>query len=56
MGRIIGTILGAITTIWLAVTVAGGIFATFKIFVIIALVAMAVFVVVWLVARRPRRD
>jgi hypothetical protein len=56
MGRIIGAILGAIVTIWLAVTVAGGIFATFKMFVIIALVAMAVFVVVWLVARRSRRD
>ena len=55
MGRIIGAILGAILAIWLAVTVAGGIFATFKMFLIIALIAMAVFVVVWLVARRPRR-
>ena len=55
MGRIIGTILGAILAIWLAVTAAGGIFATFKMFLIIGLIAMAVFVVVWLVARRPRR-
>jgi uncharacterized membrane protein len=55
MGRIIGTILGAILAIWLAVTVAGGIFATFKMFLIIALIAMAVFVVVWLVARHSRR-
>ena len=55
MGRIIGTILGAILAIWLAVTAAGGIVATFKTFVIIGLIAMAVFVVVWLVARRPRR-
>ena len=55
MGRIIGTILGAILAIWLAVTAAGGIVATLKTFVIIGLIAMAVFVVVWLVARRPRR-
>ena len=51
MGRIIGTIIGAILAIWLVVTVAGGIFATLKTFLIIALIAMAVFVVVWLVAR-----
>ena len=55
MGRIIGTILGAIFAIWLAVTVAGGIVATFKTFLIIGLIAMAVFIVIWLVARRPRR-
>ena len=55
MGRIIGTILGAILAIWLAFTVAGGIFATLKMFFIIGLIAMAVFIVVWLVARRPRR-
>ena len=55
MGRVIGTILGAILAIWLVVTVAGGIFATLKTFVIIGLIAMAVFIVVWLVARRPRR-
>ncbi len=55
MGRIIGTILGAILAIWFAVTAAGGIAATLKTFVIIGLIAMAVFIVVWLVARRPRR-
>jgi hypothetical protein len=55
MGRVIGTILGAILAIWLAVTAASGIFATFKTFLIIGLIAMAVFIVVWLVARRPRR-
>ncbi len=54
MGRIIGTILGAILAVWLAVTVAGGIFATLKMFVIIGLIAMAVFIVVWLVAKRSR--
>ena len=56
MGRIIGTILGGILAIWLAVTVAGGLVATFKMFIIIGLIALAVFVVVWLVAGRPRRD
>jgi hypothetical protein len=53
MGRVIATILGAILAIWLVVTVAGGIFATLKMFVIIGLIAMAVFIVVWLLARRP---
>ena len=55
MGRIIGTILGAILAIWLALAAAGGIVATLKMFVIIGLIAMAVFLIVWLVARRPRR-
>ena len=55
MGRIIGTILGAILAVWLAVTAAGGIVATLKTFLIIGLIAMAVFVVVWLVAKRPGR-
>jgi predicted lipid-binding transport protein (Tim44 family) len=55
MGRIIGTILGAILAVWLAVTAAGGIAATFKTFLIIGLIAMAVFVVVWLVAKRSGR-
>jgi len=56
MGRKIGTILGAILAVWLGLTAAGGIFATFKVFVIIALIAMVVFIIVWLVAGRPRRD
>ena len=56
MGRIIGTILGAIFAIWLVVTVAGGIFATLKMFLIIALIALAVFIVVWFIARFPRRS
>jgi predicted lipid-binding transport protein (Tim44 family) len=55
MGRIIGTILGAILAVWLVVTAADGIFATLKTFLIIGLIAMAVFIVVWLVGRRPRR-
>ena len=56
MGRVIGTILGAILAIWLVVTVAGGIFATLKTFVIIALIALAVFIVVWIVAGRASGD
>jgi hypothetical protein len=56
MGRIIGTILSAILAIWLIVTVAGGIFATLKMFVVVALIAMAVFIVVWLIARGSRRS
>ena len=55
MGRIIGTVLGAILAIWLAVTAAGGIVTTLKTFAIIGLIAMTIFVVVWLVARRPHR-
>jgi hypothetical protein len=35
--------------------IAGEIFATLKTFLIIALIAMAVFIVVWLVARGSRR-
>jgi hypothetical protein len=54
MGRKIGTIIGAILAIWLVVTTAGGILATFKMFVIVGLIAMAVFLVVWLVAGRSR--
>ena len=53
MGRIIGTVLGVILTIWFAVTAASGIFATLKTLVIIVLIALAVFIVVWLVAGRP---
>ena len=55
MGRIIGIILGAILAIWLAVTAAGGVVATLKTFLIIGLIAMAVVIAVWFVARRPRR-
>jgi hypothetical protein len=55
MGRIIGTILGVIFAIWLAFTAAGGIIATLKTFLIVGLIAMAVFIVIWLVGRRPHR-
>jgi hypothetical protein len=56
MGRTIGAILGTILAIWLAFTAAGGIFTTFKMFLIIGLIALAVFVVVWVVAGRRNRD
>ena len=55
MGRMIWTILGAILAISLAFTAVGRIVATLKTFLIIALIAMAVIIIVWLVARRPRR-
>ena len=55
MGRMIWTILGVILAIWLAFTAIGGIFATLKTFLIVALIALVVFVVVWLVARGARR-
>jgi hypothetical protein len=51
MGRITGTILAT----WLAFMAAGGIFATLKTFLVIGLIAMAVVIAVWFVARRPRR-
>jgi hypothetical protein len=53
MGRIIGIIIGAAVAIWLAVTAAAGIGAALKTLVIIGLIAVAVFLVVWLAARRP---
>jgi hypothetical protein len=56
MGRIIGTILGAILAIWLVAMAAGGIVATFKLFLIIGLIALVVFVVIWLVAGRSHRE
>jgi hypothetical protein len=56
MGRIIGTIIGAILAIWLIAMAAGGIVATFKLFLVVGLIAMVVFVVIWLVAGRSHRD
>ena len=49
------TILSAILAISLAFTAVGRIVATLKTFLIIGLIAMAVIIIVWLVARRPRR-
>jgi hypothetical protein len=55
MGRMIWTILGAILAIWLAFMAVGWIFAMLKTFLIIGLIAVVVFIVVSLVAGRPRR-
>jgi hypothetical protein len=56
VGRIIGTVLGLILAVWFAVSAASGIFASFKAFLVIGVIAMAVFIVVWLLGRRPNRD
>ena len=56
MGRIILTILGAILAIGLIFTAIGWIFAMLKTFIIIALIAVVVFIVVSLLAKRRRRD
>ena len=56
MGRMILKILGAILAIWAGFTAIGGFFAMAKTFAIIGLIAAAVFIVVWVLARRPRRS
>jgi hypothetical protein len=55
MGRMIWTILGAILAIWLAFMAIGWIFAMLKTFFIIGLIAVVVFIIVWLLAGRSRR-
>jgi hypothetical protein len=55
MGRMIWTILGAILAIWLAFMASGWIFAMLKTFFIIGLIAVVVFIIVWLLAGRSRR-
>jgi hypothetical protein len=56
MGRVIGTILGAILAIWLLFTAIGWFAAVLKTFVITGLIAAVVFMVVWLLAGRRRKD
>jgi hypothetical protein len=56
VGRRIGTILGVILAIWVAFTALGWIFAMVKTFLIVGLIAVAVFIVVWVAAGRSRRD
>lgn len=55
MGRKIGTIVGVILAIWVAFMAVGWILSMVRTFVIIGLIGVAVFIVVSLVARRPRR-
>jgi hypothetical protein len=52
MSGMIWKILGAILVIWLAFMAIGAIFAMLKTFVIIGLIAVVVFLVVSLLARR----
>jgi succinate-acetate transporter protein len=54
MGRT-GRILGAVLAIWLIFTAIGWIAAMLKTFIIIGLIAVAVFIVVSLLAKRRRR-
>jgi hypothetical protein len=56
MGRIIGTVLGAILAIWFIFAAIGWFSAMFKTFLITGLIAAAVFIVVWLLAGRRRQD
>ena len=56
MGRMLWTILGAILAIWIAFMAVGWFFAMLKTFFIIGLIAVIIFIVVTLVAKRPRRD
>jgi hypothetical protein len=56
MSRMIWRVLGAILAVWLAFTAIGRIFAMLKIFAVIGLIAVVVFIIVWLIAGRARRD
>ncbi len=56
MGRTILAILGTILAIWLVFIAIGWIFAMLKTFLIIGLIAAAVFIVVSLLSKRPRRS
>ena len=55
MGRMLLTILGVILTVWFVFMAIGWIFATLKTFLIIGLIAVAVFIVVSLLSRHRRR-
>ncbi len=55
MGRMIWTILGAILAIWVGFMAIGWIFSMLKTFFVIGLIAVVVFIIVSLVAKRPRR-
>jgi hypothetical protein len=56
MGRMILRVLGAILAVWLVFMAVGWVLAMVKTFVIIALIAVVVFIVVSLLARRSRRS
>lgn len=56
MGRLIWKILGVALAIWFVFTAIGGIVAMLKTFLIIGLIAGAVFIAVSVLSRRRRRD
>jgi hypothetical protein len=56
VSRKIGAILGVILAIWVAFMALGRIFAMVKTFLVVSLIAVAVFIVVWLIAGRSRRS
>jgi hypothetical protein len=55
MSRMIWTILGAILAVWLAFTAIGWIFPMIKTFAVIGLIAIVVFIIVWVLAGRAGR-
>jgi hypothetical protein len=55
MGRKIGAIAGVILAIWVAFLAVGWILAMARTFLIVGLIAVAVFIAVSLAAGRPRR-
>jgi hypothetical protein len=55
MGRVIARIISAVLAIWLVFMAIGWILAMLKTFLIIGLIAVAVFIVVTVLAKRSRR-
>jgi len=56
MGRIIGAVLGAILSVWFIFTAIGWFSAMLKTFIVTALIAAVVFIVVRPLAGRRRQD
>jgi hypothetical protein len=56
MGRMIMKAVGAVVAVWGVFTAIGGIFAMVKTFLIIGLIVAVVVIVVWMLAKRARRD
>jgi hypothetical protein len=55
MGRVIARVISAVLAIWLVFMAIGWILAMLKTFLIIGLIAVAVFIVVTVLAKRSRR-
>jgi hypothetical protein len=56
VSRKIGAILGVILAVWVAFLALGRIYAMLKTFIVVLLIAVVVFIVVWLIAGRSRRS